>query len=298
MDLGESMNCFEWQNGSSDYLDGTLIGTQKREADEHLESCFRCQTRHKHFQQIISSLSELPRSALPIPIRKNPYKGLHNPFYSWVASHRGLNWENLPWYLRLLVEGAGLTLFILIAVMITPKIQSLYEKSTEQRVDQYIISDSLGEAENGDPPLERGLPVQVADHEDFNGENETHVEGELPAEEKTHPRAEGPSEVWRFNIKTDSPRDTRLKIIQALKDLQIFSHSQAGANGVEAPGGIQFNLLIPSESVASLKQILQQISISQKDGANLNESFSWFKNKSRQTYEKGKTKIVIWLSQI
>ena len=42
MAVEHGMNCFDWQNKCSDYLDGTMIGAPKKEADQHIERCAEC----------------------------------------------------------------------------------------------------------------------------------------------------------------------------------------------------------------------------------------------------------------
>ena len=67
------MNCFDLQNRASDFLDGNLTGSQKTEADQHLDDCRDCSERYKRYRIILTSISSQPRSALPIPIRKSPH---------------------------------------------------------------------------------------------------------------------------------------------------------------------------------------------------------------------------------
>ena len=51
------MNCFEWSNHSSDYLDGTLSKSTQDQADEHLKVCPDCTERLQHYRFIVSSIS-------------------------------------------------------------------------------------------------------------------------------------------------------------------------------------------------------------------------------------------------
>lgn len=67
------MNCFGWRSRSSEYLDGTLIGQMKVEADLHLDACDRCKTLLERYRKIQSALASLPRSALPTSVRSDPF---------------------------------------------------------------------------------------------------------------------------------------------------------------------------------------------------------------------------------
>ena len=62
----------------------------------------------------------------------------------------------------------------------------------------------------------------------------------------------GKAEVWRFNMKTDSPHDMRPKIVKLLSDLKIPQNT-VGFAGIEAPGGIQFDLLVTTRSDSANK---------------------------------------------
>lgn len=114
----------------------------------------------------------------------------------------------------------------------------------------------------------------------------------------------GDSEIWRFNVKTDSPREMRPKIVEALTQLSK-DPKFPGIEGVEAPGGIQFNLILPKEMILDLKNEIRKISYrstsspgEQYSEQSVREIFTWYRNKSRKRIPKGQTQVVIWLSQI
>jgi predicted anti-sigma-YlaC factor YlaD len=92
------MNCFEWQNRASDYLDGMLMGAGKAEADAHLDGCRECLERYKHYRILVSSVATQPRSSLPIPIRKAPLAAVL-PRLDFATFSRS-RWEQVPWYFR------------------------------------------------------------------------------------------------------------------------------------------------------------------------------------------------------
>ena len=292
------MNCFQWQTRVSDILDGTLIGSQLREAEEHLESCFHCNQKSRRYLQIRSLIANQPRSVLPIPIRKSPLYSIIPRIDHKTSRAR---WEKTPWYIRTSVEGMGITFIILFIIAMAPRIRNLYQKSIDQQLDLFATSDlrldSSPEQENAAKiPLVRGKSSPPGSNapennaEDFQSEHDSETpEGKV-----------GASEIWRFNLKTDSPHEVRTKIIQILTELHTPPQTP-GLGGFEAPGGIQFDLILPQSSVLKLRVDLKRLtrptpSASSEEAQN--EPFTWYKNKSKKQLPPGKARVVIWLSQI
>lgn len=305
------MNCFEWQNRASDYLDGILIGSKKQEADEHLDSCSECSERYKHFRLLLSSLSSQPRVSLPISIRKSPFAAIlprldQNPL-------NRTRWERLPWWVRTLTEATGIVLIILLTISVGPRLRALYERRMEGNLNELSQSFATHEADHETDstiPLSRGKTAegeQAAD--EFGSEGDG---GETEAVEDTDSAANGAlsegdpdiqvgkSEVWRFIVKTDSPRDFRKKVVGILTGLKLDPQTP-GLGGIEAPGGIQFDLLIPRNAVPGLmKQLKAAAPPTPAELANSpsGEIFTWYKNKSKRQIPENRTRVVIWLSQM
>ncbi|MCM2324588.1 MAG: hypothetical protein NDJ90_15115 [Oligoflexia bacterium] len=312
MALGhQPMNCFEWQNRSSDYLDGTLIGALQQEADGHLERCEACRERHKHFRQILAVLESRPRAALPIPVRGEPMTAaLPRLDAAQLGKSR---WQLVPWYVRTAIEATTIVLLILAGISAGPKLRVLYERGIERNLSELnqAFSDVF-EPEAGNGTAELNLPLArgkagdavsgdtaadefVSDEED-TAENEP---GTTTAIDQSDVRV-GNSEIWRFIVKTDSPHRFRAKIVSILTGLKV-APTTPGLGGIEAPGGIQFDLLLPKGIVPGLKRQLQGIAPPAPEGqANspMTETFTWFKNKSRRPIPEGRTRVVIWLSQM
>ncbi len=302
MALGGFVNCFDWQNHSSDYLDGTLVGASRLQADEHLDSCRSCGSRHQRYRIILSSIAGQPRSTLPVPIRKAPLSFSLPRTDSFARRSR---WERAPWYVRTGVEGVTIAVAILFVVAMAPRIRSLYERGLQRRLDEFSLEATLSDTAP-DSPLTRGrsLPsMQKAAgsvvSDDFSSEAETEAE----------PVRVGQSEIWRFNFRTNSPRELRNKIVQILKDAGVSAESNVG--GAEFPGGIQFDLLVPVETLAQIKQQLQKLTVGlihppaaaetledSDAGTAAREPFTWYKVKSKRALPAGKTRVVIWLSQV
>jgi hypothetical protein len=316
------MNCFEWQNRASDYLDGALIGTAKREADDHLEGCKDCNERHKHYRLILTSVASQPRSSLPIPIRKAPF-AVALPRLDMARLGRS-RWEQIPWYIRTTLEGTSIVFLILLGISAGPKVRALYERNIERNLSEFTESlsqnDSSAETAVLNLPLSRGKTAAAASssgQEGAPGPGDVTQDGDEFASEGNENDADdsaegtgtvasemdvrvGNSEIWRFNLKTDSPHEMRPKIVQLLTDLKVAAGTP-GLGGIEAPGGIQFDLLLSQSVVAPLKKQLQKLAPPTPEGlagSPAGETFTWYKNKSKAPVASGQTHVVIWLSQM
>lgn len=312
------MNCFEWQNRSSDYLDGALIGATKKDADEHLESCRACGERLGRYRTILSSISSQTRSELPVPIRKAPL-AFQAPRLD--PRHRRSRWERAPWFVRTGVEGLGIAFVIMFIVAMVPRVRTLYEQSIERRLDALTMGDLIGsfgadadkDAADAIPlgPAGKAIPMldgvaTAAEVNDFSGEEDEDDDSHpQPKKGQTETRV-GNSEIWRYNIKTDSPDEVRPRIVQVLIDLQIPADTP-GIGGVRAPGGIQFDLIVPQRVVNPLRNQLERLvsSPARQGGlrpagnqSTLEDIFTWYKSKERRgRVPAGKARVVIWLAQ-
>lgn len=303
------MNCFEWISRSSDYLDGTLIGATKAEADAHLDTCTECNERHKQYRTLLSVLAQQPRSSLPISMRKAPFaSGL-------PRLDLGLNrsrWQRIPWYIRTPIEAVGIVLFTLIGVSTGPKIRAFYEAKIEKSLSDFsqIFSDSIHPDSVSTTVPSQPHPSEVAAHaDDFSSESETDEETDSAdntptsdQEEETETGDEirvGNSDIWRFILRTDSPQELKPKITAILTSLEAAPDGKA--EGVSAPGGIQFDLTLPKASVPILKRQLFELAPPTPEGladSPAGETFTWYKIKSKRQIPSGKARVVIWISQI
>jgi hypothetical protein len=196
-----------------------------------------------------------------------------------------------------------LLLAILIVMAAFPTLRAMREHLLNERL-QSLITEELTQDESLAPLPMAGL-----------GESDEILEGGEESEAESHSTllptdlTVGKNEVWRFNLKTASPREVRAKIVQFLQktfsELRPNDPLPQGLGGIQAPGGIQFNLLAPSELVAPLKSELESLAAPPKDEITppptntlLSDPFTWFKNRSRIPLEAGKVRVVIWLQQI
>jgi hypothetical protein len=314
MGLGQ-MNCFEWHARSSDFLDGTLPEEFKQAAEGHVDSCKECNERHKHYRLLLSAISGQPRSTLPVPIRKAPLTATL-PRLDMAAVGRS-RWESLPWYVRTTAEATGIVFLILSAIIVAPKLRILYEKGREARLTEF--TDLFRRRDDGEAelllaqniPAARGKMTSehgshASDFETEGGDDEAYEELIEESNERVEVLGDdgstirvGNSEIWRFTLKADSPAELRPKIVEILTSLRIPS-STPGLGGIEAPGGIQFDLLLPKSAVPHIKTRLQKLApkapldLSNTPAA---ETFTWYKTRSRRPITQGRTRVVIWLSK-
>lgn len=302
------MNCFDWENRVSDYLDGSLTSPLKLAADEHVESCASCSMRYNHYRLILSSVSNQPRNPLPLIIRKAPLSS------AGVPASRNKRprlrdslkfWSTIPWYLRTPIISGGIVLLISLAFSAGPRLLALYDGRVERSLTEYgnemMPGDGTGAASaarlaRGNLTATAAAPGgTVEEADDFSSS-----EGGGDAEDDTPALKTGASQTWRFNLKTDSPHEVRAKIVEILTRLKVPA-TTPGIGGIEAPGGIQFDLMVPQAIIQDLKQALEKIAPEPpKELADspFGETFTWYKKKSAKPLPAGQTHVVIWLAQI
>lgn len=288
------MSCFQWQSRVSDYLDGALDSSLKSEAERHAHDCKTCGERLQHYQAILKKLSEQPRLSLPPALKKNLKKtSVPKLELLWLNFGR---WDKLPWYLRTCVEGLGIVVLVLIGISSAPRIRTLYEKSIEHSLSDYKDNMNL-HAQTGEG--EAIPPLEVAAHSTQDGHaSEDDIAGEADSApvETGH---SGRSQLWRFSLKTVSPDELRPLVVKALTELKI-PPTAPGLGGIQVPGGIEFDLIVPETIVSELKEVLHKLVAKPgevRTDSEKSENFSWYRVHSKQKLPDGKSKVVIWLSQ-
>ncbi len=319
--------CFKWHTRASDIL-GSSGGAESpgeetipartaelRAAEAHLRDCGTCGERFKHYRLLLNTLAHQPRSTLPVPIRKAPLAAsLPRLDMSAVGRSR---WESLPWYVRTAAEATGIISMILIAIVAAPRLRNLYNQATERRLSEFAELFRRGDLGTDEvaslnvPASARGK-VAGADGADFETEGED--EEATPEEEVSEDPKEsvsfetetgekirvGNSEIWRFSLKTDSPAELRPKIVEAITSLRV-AEDTPGIGGIEAPGGIQFDLIVPKGVIPALRGKLQKLAPKappELASSPAGTTFTWYKNRSKRPIPSGKTRIVIWISQM
>ncbi len=300
-----TVDCFGWQSRASEYLDGTLQGTEKKVADDHLDNCPACREHHKHYRLILESISGQPRMGIPESMRIDPYSGtlkLAEP-HKQAAESR---WSRTPWFIKSGVETAVIAGLLLLLVTVVSQVRGLYNQDLDERLDTFEIADTESEKTSESLPLSPALgPVSGAGpmygaegSESFTSEESEDDVASDGDSENSSVKANS-SEVWRFNLRTDSPHDLRPKVVEILTQLGIPA-TTPGLGGIEAPGGIQFDIVIPHETVTIARTKLQALATPPKNldetGVQVGDAFTWYKNKSKKPLPHGKSRVVIWLS--
>ncbi len=294
--LGD-FDCFRWKNHASDFIDGTLQEPLSTQAKNHLDSCGSCTEQLNHYLQVITVISSQKKVTLPPELRKAPLSAtLPRVTPSKMTLTR---WEKIPWYLRTSLETVAIVGVVLIGISVTPQLRTIYEKSIEKTLIEFkeSLSIPVPAPEAVDmtlPPLQDKFPMATtgAEEEDeLAGEDDTNV-GE------SHVKV-GKSQLWRFTLKTVSPDELRIQVVNALTHLKVPTNTP-GLGGMQVPGGIEFKLILPQEMVLDLKHTLQKLVPNAEDNANVapgSENFTWYMVKSKKKIPDGKSQVVIWLSQ-
>jgi hypothetical protein len=307
------MNCFQWHNSISDFLDGELPEPQRTQADQHLDECADCKRHFQHYQMILTTLTDQPKYLLPADLRKEPLAALLPRI---DTSKISLNqWERIPWYLRILLEATGIVVLVLLGIGLSPKIRTFYEKRVAISGNELKEGQGAGETLS-EVMAESSEPNSAPKSMDKNQDQQLTTAANLPRNPASEPLAAnadeisgedeggstapaGKSQLWRFTLKTVSPDELRPQVIKALQELGIPPKTR-GMNGNQVPGGIEFDLFLPPETMPSLKQALEKIvpgGAATKDLPAGSEIFTWYKVKSRKRLPEGMAKVVIWLSQ-
>ncbi len=315
-----SMQWFEWQSLSSDYLDGTLTPEAAKRAEAFLAGAGEERERQVRYRKIVAAIGAQPRVALPATLKQTPATFSLPKLEPKTGPGRNTRWERMPWFIRTSIEGAGIALVILLVVGLVPRLRTLYERSIEKRLDSFSLADFItggnsteeAIAEAAKVPLARGkTTVASADAEVAGGIDDYGGEESSDSEEDETPSSSihvGNAEVWRFNLKTDSPHDVRARVVHMLNELHVPPNTP-GLGGIEAPGGIQFDLIVSQSLVGTIRDQLKKVAgasirlAASRPGSNINDSnaqdaFTWYKVRSRKAIPAGKSRVVIWLSQI
>ena len=283
--------------------------------------------------KILEAINNLPQYPLPPSLKEAPLSlKLPRPETFRLSL---LRLDRIPWYLRLLIESAGMIVIILTAISFAPKIRNFYEKKMEENLsdfkDDWKDDWELAKEDSGENPEEALDSTQkagvAATSEDL------HSQDEVAGEDESHGESEGgkqnapdKSYLWRFTLKTVSPDELRPQVARVLKDLNIPVKA-AQSYGVQVPGGIEFDVMVPSETVAELQKALEKLvppsinvashdssalgsEVAHADAPPLSETtqgisgkpfggdqFTWYRVKSKKPIPAGKSKVVIWLAQ-
>ncbi|MBS1961932.1 MAG: zf-HC2 domain-containing protein [Bdellovibrionales bacterium] len=294
-DSDPRIGCFEVQNRMTDALDGLLSPKIRHAYDEHVSHCPDCRTQAEHLRELLRVLHHQPRATMPLELREDPLSFPIRRIRRFLANPRAV-WKDLPVAVRLLVEGVSIAAVVVLGIRLGPVAREMYEARMEKRLQTMIAAEDSStqsvplargriEAEDGEP---EELASSEGDSEGADNSAGVEVDSDVQV---------GKAEIWRFNLKTDAPAIVRGQILKALKDTGVPADT-LGIGGVEAPGGIQFDLLVPQSVIAPLKAQLEHLAGKPSENLPFSETFTWYKNRSKKPIPNGMSRVVIWLSQI
>jgi len=314
--------CFHFRKKSTSFFDGKATPMEATSIGVHLGNCSDCAENFRRIQLLQKAARELTRHFLPAEQR-----GHKIAEEKVIPDFRAktLRFADIPWFFRTGIESLVITLLVLFAVAFVPRFQRLYEASVNQRLDTLIASNTdetpLVELKTAEAPDTEKLKSEVQN--DFGEEDRIQsgedlpplaAEGDSDLDETQATKSDpvnsgaGPSEVWRFSLRTPSPKDVRLKVIEKLKEMGATSETVPGMAGLEAPGGIQFNLVVDRAWLGDIRKFLNSLSQSSdldsrnqartQNPLSTNEPLRWYRSSSKTYIPPGKTRIIIWLSQI
>lgn len=286
-------DCFTAENSVTDAIDGLLSPRAQNAFDEHISSCSECRTKQERIRELLRVLHSQPRAPMPLELREDPLAFPIRRLKKFASSPRAF-WKELPVGVRLLLEGCTIAAVVVLGIRLGPVARKMYEARMERRLQTLIAAEDQS---NQAVPLMRGRSesedAELSD-EVANGESESENSAGIEVDADVQV---GKGEIWRFNLKTDAPALVRSQILKTLTESGI-PNSTIGIGGVEAPGGIQFDLFVPLTAIPTLKIQLEKLAGKPSENLPFSETFTWYKNHSKKPVPNNMSRVVIWLSQI
>jgi hypothetical protein len=210
------------------------------------------------------------------------------------------HWSQLSLLTRLFLESMTTVGVIFLGISSFHKINSFYLESYNA-YSYHLQEETLKESLQSEISLTS--PSQIETRKTASNMDVIISEEILSTEKRREVKN---SELWRFTLKTVSPEELRPLIVEALKNIGIASNTP-GIQGTEVPGGIEFDMILSPSLITPIKKALPQIlkkfidknlSLSSNDHSyDPNNSFSWYRVKSKEKLPPGRSQVIIWLSQ-
>jgi hypothetical protein len=312
-----ALTCFELKNRSSEVLDGTISPSLKKLADQHLAICFDCSEHFSHYRTIVDKIRHFQTRSMPDSLRQNWTKTTSSEetrFMRWKKSTQGHK------FVRVVVEMLTFAMVTAMIFMILPRALHWQESKSSESLDIWKaeatgIFDDRKDATadpktdtSASPETPTSEPVDLStitasSAEEFS--DETDVE-ETDLEDSTKGGGiknlkVGRSEIWRFHLKTYSPRDFKSKVTLVLKKNGLPFTAGKALRISDVPGGVQFDLLCSAQLVNTLYTEIKALAPNDPPLKSLGtptEAFTWYRSRSKQNIPVGSARVIIWLSQI
>ena len=225
------------------------------------------------------------------------------PEFRAVQIHKSIfqRFKALPFLIRFSLE-TGLVLSTLVLLMwIIPEIRNTYENSVQKRINDYLIESSLI-----DSPAPVGTsktpktPIPEAEVKD-------EVEANEPAETTTAVRKQpkvNDGETWRFSFTGSQTTEIETGVQDTLKKLHVET-----TKPLTVPGGLQFDLLVPTQTLIRLKESFEDMTNEMQRKAGLAKqpgvsssgvNLSWYKKRNMGTRKipSAHVQVIIWISTL
>ena len=283
------MDCFNIHYHLSAYHFDVLTQDQKTSFESHIKKCTPCSRQIQRTQELIQLLAQSPFHKIDSAINDKYRFKLSDLRPKDLYRNLSRFWEKQSPLFRLTTETVLIAVIITTGIQLGPRLKKLYESQMDYQFKTLIIGEK-----DDTPALQRNKNDISATYDSEFSDVSDDEEDNMQVLATT-----SKAEVWRFNIKTDNPALLRSQIIKYLtKDLNIPKQSQQIA-GVEAPGGIQFDLILESRYTAEIKTKLEELTQSNSNSdETYGQPFTWYKSRTKKPLPVDHSRIVIWISQI
>lgn len=312
---------------------------ENKNRERHLATCSACQRKHSQYQLIVSKIRQTPKKKPRFSVtdyveKQGLGQTLKSRVQDWTLQLKVDKWSRVPLILRTSLEVIAISTLALTALSAVPRIKEYVEEKSKQNLSQELaLIDSYeepspdfpaslfrkrttpeptGESLENAPVSEAEELNAAADQDEFQDDAALAEEGSNSDSATTSGGASTlTQEVWRFNLKTGTPRETSQEVETLLKKqgARNTSNPQAQPQGLRVPGGIQFDLIVPSDQILQVKNLLQalvetdeQASESRTNSEARVETgrthFTWYRSPAKKRIPAGYSRVVIWLSQI
>ncbi len=249
-------------------------------------------------KQLQKSGVNLDQAFTPIELKTSPLSLTAKPRRSLIQSFYGL-----PIGVRFTLESSAILVGLMGLLWIIPEVRNRYENSIQKRINDYLIESSLldapapdGTSKTPKAPVILETPEDSKEHDLVNKSS-----SEEPTTRKQPKVNEG--ETWRFSFTGASTNEIEDGIINTLKKIPAD-----GAKPITVPGGIQFDFVLETDRLITLKNTLetmvgdlQRKSITSKSKQIASSvNMSWYKKRNMGTRKipSAHVQVIIWISTL
>jgi hypothetical protein len=301
-------------------------------SDKHLETCSFCRTKKAQLISLTGQMAQMPwKSPSFSPheylVQQSRWAGLRTFAENLLLTLRISKWSQIPLAVRASLEVIGIAVLGLSVLSGIPRMKGFIEETRKRNLTQELaLLDSFddpsvdGSNETSGQPIDPLAEAPTSESLDSNSAEDEFQDDAATADspeidQEDPSTSAGPQtvaqEVWRFHLKTDTPIETAKAVETLLKERGAKStrNPQAPAQGLRVPGGIQFDLAVPSSAILEVKDSLnalvetneQAIASRTNTEARIENGkthFTWYRSPAKKKVPVGHSRVVIWISQI